>query len=169
MPVHPFDIITLNNGAKLILTPCPGSKEASLESSIEVLKQAGTNMMLTLMFDGDMINNNISTLPLLCEKNNIAWLQLPIVDDDVPCEIFECLWHKNIEAILGVINNQGAIIIHCKGGYGRTGLVASLILLCYGLTAKQAMRKVQGVRHNSLKNERQLIYFNSFILPIVSS
>jgi len=159
MPVHPFDIITLDNGAKLILTPCPGSKEASLESSIEVLKQAGTNMMLTLMFDGDMKNNNISTLPLLCEKNHITWLQLPIVDDGVPCKIFERLWHKHIDALLAVINNQSTITIHCKGGYGRTGLVASLILLHYGLMPEDVLQKIQKIRPNSLKNQQQLDYF----------
>lgn len=162
MNTHPFDTIKLDNGARLILTPCPGSKGTSLALSLAVLKQAGTNMLLTLMFDKDMANNHITSLPQLCEENNIAWLQLPIVDDGVPNEIFDRLWLKYIEAILAVINNQGTITIHCKGGFGRTGLVAGLILLCHGLTAEQAMKKVKNVRPNSLKNERQLAYFTSF-------
>jgi len=157
----------LDNGAKLILTPCPGSKGTSLASSLAMFKEVGSAMLLTLMFDKDMANNDITSLPQLCEENNIAWLQLPIIDDGVPCDIFECLWKKHLNAILAVIAKQGTITIHCKGGYGRTGLVAGLILLCYGMTAEQAMLKVQNVRPNSLKNERQFIYFNSFMQPRV--
>lgn len=167
MYTHPYNTITLGNGAKLILTPCPGSKGSGLESSIIVLKQAGTSLLLTLMFDSDMENNNISSLPTLCEENKMAWLQLPIVDDGAPCDIFDRLWLKHIDAILAVIDKQGTVSIHCKGGYGRTGLVAGLILLCYGLTAEQAMAKVQSVRNNSLKNKQQLAYFNSFIQPAI--
>jgi len=163
MKTHPFDTITLDNGAQLILTPCPGSKGASISSSLAVLKEAGTAMLLTLMFDKDMINNDITSLPQLCEENNMAWLQLPIVDDGAPCAIFERQWLKYRRAIISVIDKQGTITIHCKGGYGRTGLVAGLILRCYGLTAEQAMKKVQNVRPKSLTNERQLTYFNSFI------
>lgn len=163
MNSHPFETITLDNSAQLLLTPCPGSKGFSLASSLSVLKEAGTGMLLTLMFDKDMINNNITSLPQLCEESNIVWLQLPIVDDGAPCEVFERQWLKHIDVILAAINNQDTITIHCKGGFGRTGLVAGLILRCHGLTAEQAMKKVKNVRPKSLKNERQLTYFNSFV------
>ncbi len=167
MYIHPYNAITLDNGAKLILTPCPGSKGSSVESSIAVLKQAGTSMLLTLMFDNDMEKNNISSLPAQCQENTIAWLQLPIADDGAPCEIFDRLWLKHIDAIITVLDKQGTITIHCKGGYGRTGLVAGLILLRYALTAEQAMAKVQAVSPNSLKNKLQLAYFNLFMQPKV--
>ena len=54
MQLHPYDTLTLDNGAKLIFTPCPGSKEASLEESVLTLKQAGTSMLLTLMYDHEI-------------------------------------------------------------------------------------------------------------------
>ena len=162
MNQHPFDIIELENGAKLLLTPCPGTKGASLESSLLALKQAGTNMVITLMFDKDMQDNNICGLPQLCKGNGIGWIQLPIVDDSIPCDIFESKWDKNLALIRDVLVQQGVITIHCKGGYGRTGLVAGLILISSGLTKEQAKNKVQEVRPNSLRNERQLAYFNAF-------
>jgi len=162
MKTHPFDTITLDNGAQLILTPCLGSKGASISSYLAVLKEGGTAMLLTLMFDKDMINNDITSLPQLCEENNITWLQLPIIDDGTPCEVFERQWDKYRQSIIALINKQGTITIHCKGGYGRTGLVAGLILRCHGLTAEQALKKLQKVKPRSLKNKRQLAYFNSF-------
>ena len=66
MSSHPFDALTLDNGAQLIFTPCPGTKEASLIDSVATLKQAGTQMLLTSMFDKEMAANNAESLPNVC-------------------------------------------------------------------------------------------------------
>ena len=39
--MHPFDILNLDNGARLIFTPCPGTKEASLQASLKTLQPPG--------------------------------------------------------------------------------------------------------------------------------
>ena len=130
MNKHPFYPINLDNGAQLILTPCPGVKGVGLDVSIKHLAQAGTKLMLTLMFDKEMKNNDISFMPNLCKEQGIAWLQLPIVDDDAPREIFEHAWGQFHQTIFATIKSGGSIAIHCKGGTGRTGLVAAMILSC---------------------------------------
>ena len=86
---HPFDILTLENGAQLIFTPCPGTKEANLADAVSTLKQAGTEMLLTLMFDEEMEKLSAQTLPEACAENDIMWLQLPILDDAALNQAFE--------------------------------------------------------------------------------
>ncbi len=49
MSAHPYDILSLNNGANIIFTPCPGTKTQNLADSIATLKAAGTHMLLSLM------------------------------------------------------------------------------------------------------------------------
>ena len=41
--MHPFDILNLDNGARLIFTPCPGTREASLQDSLKTLQAAPQN------------------------------------------------------------------------------------------------------------------------------
>ena len=89
---HPFDILALENGSQLIFTPCPGTKDSILVESISTLKQAGTNMLITLMFDEEMEKNNALSLPTECEKQGIEWVQLPILDDAAPSQAFESQW-----------------------------------------------------------------------------
>lgn len=161
MQFHPFDTLTLDNGAKLIFTPCPGTKQASLEESVITLKQAGTRMLLTLMYDHEIANNNIEQLPTICAEHDISWLQLPIFDDDAPNKEFEAQWLQHKEAILNAVKNQATIAVHCKGGTGRTGLVIALILLAYGWPAARIVEQVQQIRPKALINIRQLNYFNS--------
>ncbi|CAM3973715.1 MULTISPECIES: phosphatase domain-containing putative toxin [Pseudoalteromonas] len=161
MPLHPFDSLNLENGAKLIFTPCPGSKEASLEESVLTLKQAGTSMLLTLMYDHEIAKNDIQRLPNLCAEHDITWLQLPILDDEAPSQEFEAQWALHKDAIINAINNQQTIAVHCKGGTGRTGLVIALILLTHGWPSDKIMQQVQHIRPKALKNTLQLNYFNS--------
>jgi len=163
MQTHPYDVLTLENGAKIIFTPCPGTKEATLIESILTLKEAGSSMLITLMFDEEMAINNADSLPSECDKQNIKWIQLPILDDAAPNAEFESQWKIQKANILEVINNQGTIAVHCKGGSGRTGLVIGLILLAFGWTAEKTIQEVQRIRPKALKHPVQLNYFNTYL------
>jgi protein-tyrosine phosphatase len=162
MSTHPFDILSLENGAQLIFTPCPGTKEVSLDKSISALKAAGTHLLITLMFDEEMDKNSVLSLPAECAKQGVEWLQLPILDDAAPNEVFEAQWKAHKEEILKVIDNKGTIAVHCKGGSGRTGLVIGLILLAYGWSNEQVINAVHKIRPKALKNSMQLDYFLNF-------
>ena len=159
---HPFDILALENGSQLIFTPCPGTKDSILVESISTLKQAGTNMLITLMFD-EMEKNNALSLPTECEKQGIEWVQLPILDDAAPSQAFESQWDAQKANILEVINNKGTIAVHCKGGSGRTGLVIGLILLAFGWSGEKVIEAVQEIRPKALKHPVQLDYFNTYL------
>jgi protein-tyrosine phosphatase len=163
MNSHPYDELTIENGAKFIFTPCPGTKEASLIDSVSTLKQAGTDLLISLMFDEEMIKNTAQTLPDICAEHAITWLQMPIIDDQAPGEEFESRWEEHKEQILTLVKNKGTIAVHCKGGSGRTGLVIGLILLAYGWPADKIISEVQKLRPKALKYPLQLDYFNSYL------
>lgn len=161
---HPFETLVLPNGAKLLFTPCPGTKSASLEESLLQLKQQGVSLLLTLMFDKEMVENNIIKLPQLCKIYQIQWLQLPIVDDEAPQEAFQQQWQKNKRLILNEIASKGVVAVHCKGGTGRTGTVISLLLLQLGWSVKKIKQEVQAVQPKSLRIQKQIDYLNSQLI-----
>jgi len=166
MPAHPYDVLTLDNGAKLIFTPCPGTKDETLAASVATLKAAGTKMLITLMFDDEIVRNDAEDLPAACATQAISWVQLPIADDAAPGAEFEANWLANWLAnkaqIIEVINNQGTIAVHCKGGSGRTGLVIGLILASLGWPKDKAVTAVQSLRPKALTHPIQRDYFNAF-------
>ncbi|MFB0980804.1 MAG: tyrosine-protein phosphatase [Alteromonadaceae bacterium] len=166
MNKHPFETLTLENGAKLIFTPCPGTKLVGLEASIEQLKAKGTSMLITLMFDEEMATNDLLSLPHLCHQQQVNWLQLPIVDDEAPSELFESQWEKYKPTILNELNNKGVVAIHCKGGTGRTGTVIALLLLALGWPVDKIVREVQCVKPKALRIKKQLNYLNNQLVNL---
>ena len=162
--LHPFETLELSNGAKLLFTPCPGTKTVNLEESMRQLKQQGVSMLLTLMFCKEMIENDIAMLPELCDALQIQWLQLPIVDDEAPQEAFQRRWSKYKQLILDEINNKGVVAVHCKGGTGRTGTVISLLLLQLGWSADEIKQEVQTLKPKALRIQKQIDYLNSTLI-----
>ncbi|MEW6981830.1 tyrosine-protein phosphatase [Colwelliaceae bacterium 6471] len=157
---HPFETLALPNGAKLLFTPCPGTKQVNLDESLRQLKQQGVSMLITLMFSKEMVENDISELPELCDALQIKWLQLPIVDDEAPQESFQIKWQKYKELILNEIANKGVVAVHCKGGTGRTGTVISLLLIQLGWSVTKIKQEVQKVKPKALRIQKQLDYLN---------
>ncbi len=155
---HPFDILPLHNGAGLIFTPCPGTKEVDLKTSLVQLAAAGASAVLTLMQNEEMQRNQVTDLPLLCTQLNLRWFHLPIEDDHAPEQEFHLAWQGASQNIHALLNDGKKIAIHCKGGTGRTGLVAAQILLESGLPLAEVIERVRAVKPNALRIPMQLEY-----------
>ena len=94
---HPVWFVPVRDTeARIGLTPCPGTKEASLSESLSTLKQWGASAILTLMPSQEMADNQVA--------------------------------------------------IHCKGGSGRTGLVAAQIMLEQGMGLEESIRLIKAQR-----------------------
>lgn len=93
MSAHPYDVLSLNNGANIIFTPCPGTKTQNLADSIATLKAAGTHMLLSLMPQKELEKNNVQTINTECNKHDITWFHLPINDDEAPKQPFTSSWN----------------------------------------------------------------------------
>lgn len=161
MSKHPIATLVLENGAKLIFTPCPGTKSVGLEESIKQLKQNDTSMLITLMFDEEMESNDVLALPKLCYQHKITWLQLPIIDDQAPSEPFEQRWQQYKPVILNELKNKAVVAVHCKGGTGRTGTVIAMLLLALGWPVNKIVEEVQKVRPKALRIQQQLDYLDN--------
>ena len=155
MSLHPFDKLPLSDGGALIFTPCRGTRDADLRASLAQLAQAGSSAVITLMPDDEMIRNDVAALPDACSELGLHWFHFPVEDDASPGEAFKQAWEKDKQGVFDILNEQGTIAIHCKGGSGRTGLMAAILLLERGIPSEQVVEQVveqvKSLRPNALK------------------
>jgi protein-tyrosine phosphatase len=164
---HPFDILPLQDGANLIFTPCPGTKGVDLQSSLQQLAAAGTTAILTLMPKDEMQRSAVVDLPQLCEHSGLEWFHLPIEDDHAPERAFEEAWQSAKTKIHLLLDAGKTIAIHCKGGTGRTGLVAARILLERGIPLNNVIAHVKTARPNALQIQAHQKYIAEIAQHIV--
>ncbi len=149
---HPFSPLVINDDVgQLLFTPCPGTKDVGLQQSLEQLAAAGASAILTLMPQDEMQRNAVIDLPELCAQLGLEWFHLPIEDDHAPEQLFQEAWQQSRERIHALVNDGKSIAIHCKGGSGRTGLVAAQILLERGLPLDEVIERVRAIRPNALQ------------------
>lgn len=155
---HPFDILALTTG-KLIFTPCPGTKGSNVASAIAQLKTAGAAAIITLMPDYELSQHNAENLGAICQELGLQWFQLPITDDSAPAELFEQAYTAHKAAILALLQANKTVAIHCKGGSGRTGLMAAILMAELGYSKADATSQVQSLRPKALSHPVHQAYF----------
>lgn len=136
---------------QLIFTPCPGTKGVDLATSVSQLHQAGADAIVTMMTDEELAKFEVSSLQDVVRQNGMTWFHFPVEDDAAPAEAFEQSWQASKPDVLALIEQGKCVAIHCRGGSGRTGFMAAVIMRELGMDAAQATDLVKGLRPNSLK------------------
>lgn len=152
-PVDRFEHPTL--AAPLFFTPCPGTQSTSIDEALHALKAAGAKAVVSLTPNDEMERLGVPTLGERCRAHGLAWFHLPIGDDDAPGDAFEAEWTTAWPHIQSLIGAGDGVAIHCRGGSGRTGLVAARLLVNHGVDPEAAMSAVQTLRPKALRNEVQ--------------
>lgn len=150
---HPYSLFNADGvKAALIFTPCPGTQESPIDEALADLKAAGADALITVMPDDELADNNASSIERHCHDLGLAWFHLPVADDAAPGEGFESRWAESQAEISRRLGEGQRIAIHCKGGSGRTGLIAASLLISQGLPLEAAIQQIQTLRPKALQH-----------------
>lgn len=157
--IHPLWFVPANNSdAKIGLTPCPGTKDSSLPEALGYLKEQGISAVLTLMTQEELEKNQVEAMEAEANKLGMKWFHLPIADDEGPAEAFLTAWKSSGPQVHELLNNRQSIAIHCKGGSGRTGLVAAQIMLERGMDLEKIIPMIKEHRPGAFTSPLQQDY-----------
>jgi protein-tyrosine phosphatase len=158
---HPFDILNVNQNVSLIFTSCPGTKDTSLDDAVLALRGAGAKAIVTLMPLDEMEKFNAVSLPKVCKNLGVSWFHFPIADDSVPGDDYHEEFKAGKTPLFEMLTQNQKVAIHCRGGSGRTGFMAAILLLELGYDWDLVQTKIQTLRPKALVNETQLSYLAS--------
>ena len=163
MQPHPYSVLTAPDlSGQLIFTPCPGTKDTSVSQALATLRDAGAVALVTLMPDEELLQNEIDLLPEECQLLGLEWFHLPVEDDQAPGEAFSAAWKTSRERLRELLMDGEVIAIHCKGGSGRTGLIAARLLIECGLPMREAIAQVQALRPRAIQHPAHINYISQF-------
>ena len=159
-----IDEISFDKGeGGLGLTICPGKRDSykwnrNLQEDLSVIRNWGASTVVTLIEAHEFDLLKVDRLGEEVQKLGMRWIHLPIPDVDVPDQRFEQEWVVAGPEIHGRIRAGEKILIHCRGGLGRTGLVAGLILVERGCAPSDAIQQIRAVRRHAIETPSQEQY-----------
>jgi ADP-ribosyl-[dinitrogen reductase] hydrolase len=87
----------------------------------------------------------------------MEWHHLPIRDVQVPDARFEGAWARAGILLGDRLRNGDRVLVHCRGGLGRTGMVAARFLVEFaGATPQQALDAVRKARPGAVETAEQV-------------
>ncbi len=113
------------------------------------------SILLTLMQIEELELLNIDKIGRKAEKHGLEWLHAPIQDFSVPDDVFMEKWPRYSSHIRDILNTGENIVIHCWGGYGRTGTAAAILLIDMGLSPSDAVKLVRQTRRGTIETDEQ--------------
>jgi protein-tyrosine phosphatase len=92
-------------------------------------------------------------LPRTCRANGIDYLWFPIRDGGTPQDMRAT--RAAINTLVRRLRDGESIVVHCKAGLGRTGLIVACVLVRLGWTPRNAVAIVRGSRKGTIENRNQ--------------
>lgn len=168
---HPLRIASLPiaNG-HLGITICPGKQGESLsgpswardlETDIRAIRDWGATAIVTLIEEHEFGMLDVTDLPEAVKAAGIAWHHLPIRDVNVPDEKGIADWRDLSPRLHAIVEQGGRVLVHCRGGLGRAGLMAALLLVERGMAADDAIATVRAARPNAIETGEQEDFLRS--------
>jgi protein-tyrosine phosphatase len=139
---------------RLAISPRPRGGDW-LEDEIRAWSQSGIDVVVSLLTSDETNDLDLDQEAALCRAHNLSFISFPIEDRRVPTSRNDALRLVNVIASLLVDGHN--IVIHCRGGIGRSGLLAASLLVCAGFDAEEAIRRVSVARGFSVPETAQQI------------
>jgi predicted protein tyrosine phosphatase len=134
------------------ITLCPGKKDRAggwdrdLDADLAVIREWGAEIVVTLVEHSELLLLDVTDLPNAVARQGMRWVHLPIRDVSVPDDRFEALWPTAGAELRRVLRRGGSLLVHCRGGLGRAGMLAARLLVELGMKPEAAIAEVRSAR-----------------------
>ncbi|MCQ8127881.1 cyclin-dependent kinase inhibitor 3 family protein [Methylomonas rivi] len=165
---HPLQIAEVRaspSHGRIGITFCPGKHdhfahtgawERDLGIDLDAIAAWGAKRVLTLVEPAELNALKVPQLGHEIRRRGIEWHHLPIADFSVPTQAFEQQWVTQGREIREMLRNGDDVLVHCKGGLGRAGMIAARLLAELGMNPDEAIHAVRRARKGAIETPGQL-------------
>lgn len=167
---HPLQIATVSAGTgmgRVGITFCPGKKQhdaltgawdRNLDLDVATIADWGAASVVTLVEAHELEALGVTGLGEAVGRHQLGWWHLPIRDVSVPDAAFEQEWSTVGPLLRSQLHAGFDVLVHCKGGLGRAGTVASRLLVDAGWSPFDALSAVRAARPGAVETQSQARY-----------
>jgi ADP-ribosyl-[dinitrogen reductase] hydrolase len=164
---HPIEIAEIRakpEFGRIGITLCPGKKDSAAMTGgwardvaidVAAIRQWGAAAVVTLIEDHEVEKLQVRGLGDDVRRNHMEWLHLPVRDVSTPSTLFTGQWEQVSEGVRARIRDGFDVVVHCKGGLGRAGMIAASLLVELGVEPERAISEARSVRPGAIQTAEQ--------------
>ena len=153
----PIAVVPTPGGGVIGLAMAPGKRQPDaitgpwdrdMTADFDAIVEFGAHAVVTLMETPELAGVAIPAekVHAAATARKLEWFHWPIVDFATPNAAFETLWAREAGAVCTHLTGGGRVLVHCRGGRGRSGLVAARLLIELGVSNADAFAAVRAAQ-----------------------
>lgn len=167
---HPLEIAPVELGpsvGRIGITFCPGKHQPNaatgawardLDLDVKAIANWGAAAVLTLVERHELIDLKVAGLGAAVAANHMDWIHAPVTDGSTPDGAFEASWVDLGEGLRDRLRAGFDIVVHCKGGLGRAGMIAARLMVELGIAPVEAIARVRAARPGAIETSAQAAF-----------
>ena len=147
--------------------PCghSGAWDRDLAIDLDAVRDWGATAVVTLLEPKELCLLRVERLGEEVLRRSMLWFHLPIVDVSIPDKQFEQKWEDAGKDLRSMLRHRQDLVVHCRGGLGRAGIIAARLLIELGVEPKSAITRVRAVRPGAIETLAQ----ERFVLALANA
>lgn len=129
-------------------------------------RRSGVDIVVSLLESKEAVDLDLRDEQPTSEASGIELRSFPIADRSVPES--DANLHRLLRALDSKLSDGKNVVVHCRQGVGRAGLIAAALLVEKGLSPDRAIERVSGARGVQIpETEEQRLWIESFAATLV--
>ena len=172
-PIRVHWVPDLPTAGALGLTLAPGKHGASfyhpvgwardLDADLDLLRHLHrADILVSLVEDHEYDLLGIPDLRSRARDAGLEVCHFPIADDSVPPPWRDDDFASLVAGIRRALDDGRRVVVHCRGGVGRSGLVAAAVATTYGDDTEAAIARVRMAQPQAVETREQEAYVGRY-------
>lgn len=139
----------------LALCPLPGAG-GNYRGDLDHIHDWQPGLVISMTTESEQVAVGAGTLGTDIQSMASRWIHLPVPDFSAPTSDVLVKWpsvsHMARKALVG----GGRVLVHCRGGCGRSGMVVLRLMIEGGEKPAQALARLRAVRPCAVETSEQM-------------
>jgi protein-tyrosine phosphatase len=144
-------------GGTLALSPLPGAG-GDYADDMAHLADWKPALVISLTTEAEMVAVGAGDLGVHVQEAGTRWIGLPVADYGVPDTAQAEDWARASAAARAALAGGGRVLVHCRGGCGRSGMAVLRLMIETGEDGQTALARLRALRPCAVETDAQMTW-----------
>ncbi len=142
-------------GGTIGMSSLPG-RGGNYKDDLEVFHEWRPGIVLSMVTNEELAAVGAPTLGNDIQSMASRWVHLPIQDFGTPGAEVIAQWPEVSRSVRAALKGGGRVIVHCRGGCGRSGMIVLRLMIECGEDRFEALNRLRAIRDCAVETRGQL-------------